>query len=93
MKKTKFNPDTLGHIERSDLIQLSRELLDAVVRGTAILEVKDKEMTPEKLKESKVVLGYLNAADKTIKTKMQYFKMTGVQRKVDAIKQMSKIIK
>ena len=87
MKKT-INKDTMKHVEESNLIQLSRELLSSIVDSTKILDLK--EMTPDKLKESKVVLGFLNAADRAMKTKMTYFKMTGVGDKVSAVKHRSK---
>jgi hypothetical protein len=86
--QTRFSPDTVQDIQKSDLIKLSRELLDATVRSTKIMDAK--EMTPKKLQEAKIVLGFLNAANSTMKTKMQYFKMEGLADKVKLIKKVSK---
>ena len=87
-KKSEFVPDTMENLKGSDLIQLSRKLLTAVVDSTNMLEVQ--EMTQNKLKEAKVVMGFLNAADRAMKTKMSYFKMAGVKDKVEAIKKNGK---
>lgn len=84
----KHTPDTLSDIGNSDLVQLSRDLLEAVVGSTKILNLD--EMTPQKLQESKMVLGFLNAADKTMKTKMQYFQMTGLSEKVAQVRSKAK---
>lgn len=84
----KYKPDTLNEIKDSDLIQLSRNLLDSVVTSTDMLVPKN--MSPERLQEAKVVLGYLNAANKTILAKMQYFKMVGLGEKVKAVKKNGK---
>jgi len=71
-------------IDNSDLIADSRELLTSVVNATNMKNIE--EMTPKKLAEAKVVLGFLNAANNMIKTKIQCFKLTGVKDKVAAIK-------
>ena len=85
-----FPPDTMEHIGNTDLVQLSRKLLDSVVTSTDALN--SSTMTEEKIKEMKVVLGYLNATNNIVKTKMQYFKMLGVGEKVEAIKRRAKEI-
>ena len=82
--KTRYAPDTMEHIKKSDLIQLSRNILDATVQSTKVLEID--EMTPMKLQEAKLVLGFLNSANNVMKTKMQFFKMAGLEKKVEAIK-------
>jgi hypothetical protein len=88
--KTRFAPDNLKTLKGSDMIQMSRELLDAAVRSTEILKLKPGEMTPEKLKEAKVVLGYVNATNNVMKTRINILKMTGIQAKCKAIKSKSK---
>lgn len=82
--------ETLQDVGNNGLIQLSRDLLDAVVKTTNILH-QDK-MTPEKLQEAKVVLGFLSACNTVMQTKMRYFKMTGLGDKVQAVKEKSKKI-
>lgn len=84
----RYKPDTLDDVEKSDLIQLSRDLLEATVTSTKILDLN--EMSPGKLQEAKVVLGFLNAANNTMKTKMQFFKMIGLDDKINAVKASSK---
>jgi hypothetical protein len=86
-KKTRFNADKMEHIEQSDLVQLSREMLDSVVRSTGILDLD--EMSPEDLKSAKLALGYLNAANSTMITRMNYFRMTGIEAKIDAVSKRS----
>jgi hypothetical protein len=39
-------------------------------------------MTPEKLKEAKIVLWFLNSTKNVMKTKMAFFKMTGMIKKI-----------
>ena len=72
------------HIENLDLVQMSRDLLEAMVESTAILE--GKKMTEQGLKEAKMVLGYLNATNNQVKTRMQWFKMTGLESKISRIR-------
>lgn len=81
----------MEHIEDSDLIQMSHKLLNAIVDSTDILQSKklkelDKETQRQKLHEARTVLGFLNAANSTMKTKMQYFRMMEVGEKIEAIK-------
>ena len=83
-------PDTIEDIKKNDLMQLANDLLGSVVRGTDMLSLSANDMSPEKLKEAKLVLGYLNAANSIIKTKMQFFKMTGLDKKLKSIKDSAK---
>jgi hypothetical protein len=56
-KETKLSSvkfDGVEDISKSDIVKLSKKLLDACINSTDILNVK--EMTPEKLKEAKIVL-------------------------------------
>jgi len=81
MKKQK---DTVDHVEESNLVQMSRELLEALVTSTAILT--KRKMTEQGLKEGKLVLGYLNASLNATKARMQWFKMTGLEGKLKSVK-------
>lgn len=80
----KYAPDTIEHLESSDLVQLSRDLLESVVESTKMLTLP--KMTPNKLQEAKIVLGYLNAARNTMDTKIKVFKLTGLDKKIEAVK-------
>ena len=85
--KTYSRPDTLEDIKNTDLVQLSRQLLDAAVVSTNALSTKS-ELSEQHLKELRLVLGFLNATNNVIKTKIQYFKMVGVSDKIEAIKKV-----
>ena len=85
---SRYKPDTMQDIKDSDLIKLSRNLLDSIVTSTDMLNPKN--VTPERLQEAKVVLGYLNASNNALKTKMQYFKMVGIGDKIKAVQRKSK---
>ena len=61
---SRYKPDTMREIKDSDLIQLSRNLLDSIVTSTDMLNPKN--VTPERLQEAKVVLGYLNASNNAL---------------------------
>ena len=80
----KYESDSIEHLKNSDLVQLSRKLLDSMVESTQMMY--SPEMTPKKLMEAKVVLGYLNAAKNTMDTRIKIFKLTGLGEKIDAIK-------
>ena len=67
-------------IRETELVRLSRKLLESVVSSTDILN-KNK-MTENGLKEAKLVLGFLNATTSAVKTKMQFFKMIGLDDKI-----------
>ncbi len=77
-------PDTLEDIGQSSLVQLSSELLDAVVQSSGIKKME--KMGEDEIKQARVVLGFLNAADKVMRTKIQYFKMANIDEKVAALK-------
>ena len=79
-----MSKDTKDTIEQSNLVQMSRSLLDSLVESTAILN--GKKMTEQGLKEAKMVLGYLNASIHATKTRMQWFKMTGLEDKIDRVR-------
>ena len=85
MIKNKFEKTD---VDNSDLIALSRNLLSSIVTATDLTNIS--EMTPTKLAEAKVVLGYLNASNNMIKTKIQCFKLTGLDDKVEAVKKSSR---
>jgi len=87
-KEVAVVPDTMEDVEKSDLLKTAGKLLNATVNATDILNLK--EMTPVKLKESKLVLGYLNATNSIMKTKMTLFKMVGLGDKVKNAKRYSK---
>lgn len=83
--------DEIKHIENSSLVQLSRDLLEALVESSAILN--GEKMTMTSLLEAKVVLGYLNASINATKTRMQWFRMTGLEDKIKQVKASSGKIK
>ena len=53
-----------------------QELLDASIDSSDILTAK--KMTPDGLREAKMVLGFLNATNNIVKTRMQFYKTFGV---------------
>lgn len=79
----KHQPDTVDDIRDTDIVRLSRKLLNSVVRSTGVMDVR--KMTPEKLSEARLVLGYLNATTKAVQTKMAFFKLVGITEKVQAV--------
>lgn len=83
-----MKPDTIDDLKESDLVQISRQLLEAVIRSTAVMKLE--KMTPEKLKECRTVLGFLNAANNTLKTKLNIFRLTGMTDKLKFMKEHSK---
>lgn len=87
----KYKKDKPEDIENLDLVQMARDLLEAMVESTAILE--GKKMTEQGLKEAKLVLGYLNAANNNVKTRMQWFKMTGLESKINSVRARASKIK
>lgn len=87
----KYKKDRPEDIENLDLVQMARDLLEAMVESTAILE--GKKMNEQGLKEAKLVLGYLNAANNNVKTRMQWFKMTGLESKINRVRASTNKIK
>ena len=79
-----YQKDKMEHIENLNLVQLSRDLLEAMVESTAIME--GRKMTEQGLKEAKIVLGYLNAANTNVKTRIGWFRMQGLEDKVRKVK-------
>lgn len=82
--------ESMDEIKGSNLVQMSHEFLDIIVKKTGFRE--DGELTKEKIQEAKLVLGFLNAADRTIRTKLQYFRMNNVTEKLEAIKKKSETL-
>lgn len=88
--KAYTRPDTLIDVQDSDLVQKSQRLLEAIIISTKALE--PKRLDEHGLRERKVVLGYLNAANNIIKTKMQFFRMINIEAKVQAVQKAAKIV-
>ena len=84
----RFKPDTMDDVKNSDLIQLSRGLLDSVVESTNLLD--PKQMTPAKVTEAKIVLGFLNSSLKALQTKMRYFQLIGISDKIKAVQKSTR---
>lgn len=82
----KYSKDSEEYLENLDLVQMSRKLLEAVIMSTEIMDNKEKRMTWQGLKEAKLVLGYLNAANNQVRTRMQWFKMTNLEKKIESVK-------
>jgi len=89
-KIVKYEKDTQKHIDETSMVQLSRDLLLKVVETTGIMQ--STKMTEEGLKQAKLVLNYLNAVNSTIKTRLQFFKMTGLNDKIRRVKARSKVV-
>jgi len=81
-------PDELEDIKDSDIVQLSRSLLNSMVQSTDL--IRPQELTSQKLQEAKVLLGFLNSTANAMKMKMQFFKMIGLADKVKAVQEKSK---
>lgn len=79
--------DTLPGMRDIDLVTLSKNLLDASIKSTGVLDLE--EMTPQKLQEAKLVLGFLNATNNIIQTKLNVFKMVGLGEKVNAVEKLT----
>lgn len=77
--------DTVKHVENSNLVQMSRKLLEALVESTAILNGGESKVSDKGLKEAKTVLGYLNASINATQNRMQWFKMTGLNNKIKLV--------
>ena len=87
MEQLEMKKDSIEHIENSDLVQMSRKLLEALIKSTAILNGgKKSKMSEQGLKEARAVLGYLNASINATRTKLQWFKLTGLQSKIDKVR-------
>lgn len=91
MNKLKvYKRDSMKHVDETSLVQLSRDLLLALVESTDALSVK--KMNEQNMREMKLVLNYLNAANSQIKTRMQFFRMTGLKDKINRVKEKSRVI-
>lgn len=84
----KYEPDTIEDLSKTDLVKLSRDLLGTVIEGTKIMD-SSIEMTPERLKQANTVLGFLNASVGAVKAKMHFFRLTGLDEKVNAVRKQS----
>jgi hypothetical protein len=78
----------MDEIQKTNLVGKANQLLDAIVESTDAM--KPYNLNEQKLKEIKLVLGFLNACNNVINTKLKYFKMVGVDKKIEAVKERSK---
>ena len=83
-----FKPDSLLDIEDSDLVQLSRKLLNSIVDSSGLL--LPQELTTDKIKQARIIVSFINATANVMRTKMSYFKMIGLDDKVNALREHSK---
>ena len=80
--------ETKKSLEKFDLVVPAKDLLDAVIVSAD--SYSKKPMTEERHKNMKLTLGFLNAYLKSFHTKMGYFRLTDVGRKVKAVERLSK---
>jgi len=78
-------PDSLLDIKNSDLVQLSRKLLNSIVDSSGLLY--PQELTEEKIKQARLVVSFINATANSMRTKMSYFKMVGLDEKIKALQE------
>lgn len=83
--KTTENLSDLGNIT---FVNLAKDLLSSSIESSQIMA--QQPYTPETSKYAKLTLGYLNAFLNSYKTRMSYWKMTGVKEKIAAIQKTSK---
>lgn len=78
----------MDEIKKTNLVSKANDLLDAITESTNAMEIRT--MDEKRFKEMKLVLGFLNACNNVVNTKLKYYKMTGVEEKIKAIKNRSK---
>lgn len=76
--------ETKKSLEQFDLVLPAKKLLDAVTFSTDALS--KKPMNEERYKNMKLTLGFMNAYIKSFHTKVSYFKLVGVPKKVELVK-------
>ena len=84
MKNKDYLGDTRTVVEKSPLVEVSRDLLMNVIESTSMLN--KKTMDADGIREARVVLGYLNAANAAIQTRQSYYKMADTKEKIQAVK-------
>ena len=80
-------PDSLKDIEESDLVQISRRLLNSIVESSGLL--RPQQLNDQKIKEARLIISFINATAGAMRTKLSYFKMIGLEEKVKAIRDHS----
>lgn len=78
----------MDEIAKTNLVSKANQLLDAIVESADAM--KPYNLDEQKMKEIKLVLGFLNACNNVINTKLKYFRMVGVGAKIKAVKERSK---
>lgn len=86
--KCKKSKETLEDLKEIVFVNMAKELLECSVQSSDVL--RKKKYTPESLKEAKLTLGYLNAFLNAYKTRLQFFKLTGVDKKIAMVRKLSK---
>lgn len=81
----------MNDVRDSDLVQMSRNLLESVIDSSEILSMDT--MGPDEMQRAKIVLGFLNAASGAVNSRMQFFQMTDIEGKYAAVKSQQAHIK
>lgn len=79
----------MDDIEKTNIVNKANNLLDSIVESTSAMI--PQEVNEERYKEMKLVLGFLNACNNVINTKLKYFKMVDISEKIEAIKNKNKV--
>ncbi len=87
VKKIEKKKESFDSLEEFEIVAPSKALLDSVTIATNANNSKIK-VDEGRLKELKLVLGYLNAYIKSFGTKANYFKLVGMEKRVAAFKTM-----
>jgi len=87
----KIGEDNIEDVGKNDLLQTTLAILNNLRDVTSLEEAT--EITPDVRSDAKMVLGYINAANSVMKTKMNFFKTaSALDRAADAIRDKSKTL-
>ena len=81
--------ESLKDLEKFEIIIPAKNLLNSITVATKATDPRIK-MNERRLKEMRLVLGYLNAYVKAFGTKTSYFKLIGISAKIKAFKGIKK---
>ena len=76
--------ETLEKLKKINFVNMAKNLLDSSV--TKADSYSKKKYTDQSLKQGKLVLGFLNAFLNSYKTKIQFYKLSGIKDKIKVIK-------
>ena len=80
--------ETLENLKEFEIIVPAKDIFESIAKSAKASKIQD--LTPTRMKEMRLVQGFLNSYIRAFSTKAGYFKLVGIKDKVKSVKYQAK---